>query len=152
CLRKQEKLRLRDMRDVRLEIEDARDTPIELRSKSPSRTKQRFTWIGAVVLLAIVSAAAAWIFRTASPVVPAQELRVDIKAHPASDGFSFAISPDGRMIVYEGISSGGQSMLWLRALDSETARPLGGTESAMEPFWKPDDASIGFTTRNGKLK
>jgi serine/threonine protein kinase len=152
CLRKEERLRLRDMRDVRIELEDERATPGERRSEPVTRTKQRFAWISALVLVAMLSAAAAWFLRPKASVVPAPELRVDIQTQPTSDGFAFAISPDGRMIVYEGISSGGQSMLWLRPLDSETARPLVGTESGINPFWKPDNTSIGFLTRDGKIK
>src|SRR5215831_8334095 len=41
-------------------------------------------------------------------------------------------------------------MLWLRPLDSLSARPLPGTEGADSPFWSADGLSIGFFA-NGKL-
>ena len=42
-------------------------------------------------------------------------------------------------------------MLWVRALRSLTAVPLGGTDGAREPFWSPDGAFLGFFA-DGKLK
>ena len=56
---------------------------------------------------------------------------------------SFALSPDGRQIVF--VASGdGASRLWLRSLATTTAQPLAGTEGARLPFWSPDSRSIGF--------
>src|SRR5205085_378675 len=36
------------------------------------------------------------------------------------------------------------AMLFVRPLDSLTARVLPGTEDAARPFWSPDSRSIGF--------
>ena len=41
-----------------------------------------------------------------------------------------------------------QSQLWLRPIDSASARPLAGTEWAVLPFWSPDSRSIGFFANN----
>ena len=44
--------------------------------------------------------------------------------------------------------------MWLRSLDSVLARPLAGTEgawSSLQPFWSPDNRSIGFFA-DSKLK
>src|SRR5207249_11862257 len=50
--------------------------------------------------------------------------------------------PDGRKIVF--VATSGTSSIWLRPLDSTTARPLNGTENGSSPFWSPDSRSIGF--------
>jgi len=42
-------------------------------------------------------------------------------------------------------------MLWLRPLDSATARPLAGTEGGAFPFWSPDSRYIAFFS-GGKLR
>ena len=56
---------------------------------------------------------------------------------------SFAVSPDGRQIVF--VASGdGASRLWVRPLDTTAAQPLAGTDGASFPFWSPDSRSIGF--------
>jgi Tol biopolymer transport system component len=54
-----------------------------------------------------------------------------------------AISADGGNLVFAGIAEGKQ-MLFLRPMDSATAKPLPGTEGAKFPFWSPDGRSIGF--------
>lgn len=64
--------------------------------------------------------------------------------------FEFALSPDGKYIVF--VASGdGPQRLWLRTLDKTEAQPMAGTEGADYPFWSPDSRSIGFTAA-GKLK
>ena len=66
----------------------------------------------------------------------------------------FALSPDGRQFVF---SARGNDLkdqrvsLWLRALNSDVARQLAGTEGALTPFWSPDGQSVGFFA-GGQLK
>ena len=40
------------------------------------------------------------------------------------------------------------TQLWVRALDSMEARPVPGTEGALDPFWSADGRAIGFFTIN----
>jgi eukaryotic-like serine/threonine-protein kinase len=61
------------------------------------------------------------------------------------------ISPDGTMIVFSAREKEGAQMLWLRRLDSPTAKPMPGTEGAARPFWSPDSRNIGFFS-DTKLK
>src|SRR5262245_3712241 len=77
-------------------------------------------------------------------------MRVDIATPATPDPCSFAMSPDGRRLVFVS-SGGGSAQLWLRPLDSATAQPLPGTEGASYPFWSPDSRAIGFFA-GGKLK
>ena len=56
-----------------------------------------------------------------------------------------SISPDGKYIVYA-TEAAGQSALWVRPLDSESARKLEGTEGAKGGNWSPDSKSIVFGT------
>jgi len=63
----------------------------------------------------------------------------------------FALSPDGRAIVFVANSSGADPVIWLRSVDQVTARPLPGTEHAQLPFWSPDSRWIGFFAE-GRLK
>jgi Tol biopolymer transport system component len=78
---------------------------------------------------------------------------------PAGTRFAFIgahsgapqISPDGRTLLLVAVDAQGTNMLWLRPLDSSTARPVPGTEGADSPFWSADGLSIGFFA-DGKLK
>jgi serine/threonine protein kinase/Tol biopolymer transport system component len=102
----------------------------------------------AAVAIAAVAAIAAWNLKPAPPA--ALEMRTEIITPPTSDPTSFALSPDGRQIVF--VASGdGPSRLWLRRLDATSAQPLAGTEGATFPFWSPDSRSLGFFA-DAKLK
>jgi eukaryotic-like serine/threonine-protein kinase len=63
----------------------------------------------------------------------------------------FAISPDGKRLVFVGVDDVGNQMLWLRPLDSLTASPIAGTAGGSSPFWSPDSQSIAFFAQ-GQLK
>ena len=79
--------------------------------------------------------------RTAPPAP--HETRMEIVTPTTDLPTPFALSPDGRQIVF--VASGdGASRLWLRSLATTTAQPLAGTEGAILPFWSPDGRSVGF--------
>src|SRR5207344_1480405 len=99
------------------------------------------SWGAAVLAALLVSGVASgWYVRRAPP--DAAEMRVQI-ATPGGNLTRFALSPDGRMIVFEATTEE-KTQLWLRPLDSEAAHPLAGTENGTSPFWSPDSRSIGF--------
>ena len=62
-------------------------------------------------------------------------------ANVASD----RISPDGKYIAYR-TASEGESAVWIRPLNSESARKLEGTEGVRSGHWSPDSRSIVFGT------
>jgi Tol biopolymer transport system component len=71
-------------------------------------------------------------------------MRVEIVTTSAPVASQFALSPDGRAIVFIGPSAQGRQ-IWLRKLDATSARPLPGTEGGEYPFWSPNSRSIGFS-------
>jgi DNA-binding winged helix-turn-helix (wHTH) protein/Tol biopolymer transport system component len=69
---------------------------------------------------------------------------------------AFAISPDGRHLVFAGAGPDGVLRLWVRSLDASSARPLPGTEVALGAsvppmFWSPDSRFVAFDAI-GQLK
>jgi hypothetical protein len=104
-------------------------------------TKERLAWAAA---LAVVTVAAAIVWFSAFRAEPqAPETYLEITTPPTTDPVTFAISPDGRKIVFAATSDE-QSRLWLRSLDSGATRMLPGTDRGRVPFWSPDSRSIAF--------
>jgi eukaryotic-like serine/threonine-protein kinase len=67
-------------------------------------------------------------------------------------GLPFALSPDGRQIVYASARVDGTEQLWLRSLYAPLEQPIPGTEGANTPFWSPDSQWIGFFAANSLKK
>ena len=148
CLRKDPKQRVGDIRDVRLALEGAFETPApQTASATSARPRGRMAWIAAL------AAAAGVIIALAVPAVrylrqsPLLETRTEIVTPATAQPMDFALSPDGRQIVFSALV-GRASQLWLRSLATTTAQPLAGTEAARWPFWSPDGRSIGFMAGN----
>ncbi len=117
------------------------------------QSSRRLGWIVAAILgiaaAAVLAVPALRYLRETPPPAP-PEMRVEIVTPATSLPDSFALSPDGRQIVF--VASGdGAWRLWLRSMASTTAQPLAGTEGATDPFWSPDGRSIGFFA-HGELK
>jgi eukaryotic-like serine/threonine-protein kinase len=101
-------------------------------------------WMIAFAAAVLVAAALAIPALKYLRLTPPPETRLDIVT-PATDNWpeSFALSPDGRQIVF--VAKGdGATRLWLRSLSNATAQPLAGTEGAVRPFWSPNSRSVGF--------
>ena len=159
CLEKDRKRRLTDAGAARLEIDDALTASTTAEGASApgalavaASSRGRLPWMAAAaVLAALVGALAVPALRDLrrTPPPAPSEMRLEITT-PATDApLQFALSPDGRSLVF--VASGdGPPRLWLRPLGEAEARPLAGTEGATAPFWSPDSRSIGFFAA-GKL-
>jgi Tol biopolymer transport system component len=138
CLQKDPKLRLHDIADAKLLLEEA----------PPARSTSvasKLAWIAAAVLFVVLAALAVVRFRE----VPAarEQVRLQIPLPEKATYNAFSISPDGRKVVFVARANG-VSRLWLRSLDSLDIRPLAGTETGATiglPFWSPDSRSIAFS-------
>jgi Tol biopolymer transport system component len=146
-LKKDSRERLGDIRDARLDIEDALNEPAaEMTPAVPAR-KQRLAWIIgtlAIVLAALIPATVLVAVRYFRPA-PAPEVRFEIPLPELRGQNSIAISPDGRLVSYAGRADDGKSHLWVRSLNSVDPQLLPGTEEPLHPFWSPDGRSIGFS-------
>ncbi len=144
CLEKDPKRRLRAIADARLEIDEAQQ-PDPAHSHTPAPSRSRWlAWTSAVALLGVV--ALAWGVWSSRPVPASPEVRFDITTPEAADPFllpSVALSADGRQILFVA-DSDGQPHVWLRAINSVSARPLAGTGGAFSPFWSPNGRSVAF--------
>ena len=144
CLHKDPKQRIGDIHDVRLALDGALDVAAQAPTAGAPTpaSRARLPWIVAAVSIILAAALAIPAVRhlgEAPPLTPL-EIRTDI-ATPG--GGTFALSPDGRQLAFVA-SSGGTIRLWLRLLSDAAARPLAGTDGALNPFWSPDSRSIAF--------
>jgi Tol biopolymer transport system component/tRNA A-37 threonylcarbamoyl transferase component Bud32 len=116
---------------------------------------ERVLWV-AVAAVAILLAAGLAAWTTFARETPQ---RAAFEVHPGGSGpnigvqaeLQFAVSPDGRHLVARSPQPDGQTLLWVRPIDSVTGRALPGTEDGAYPFWSPDSRRIGFFA-DGMLK
>ena len=155
-LEKDRSRRLDSMVAARLELESPADAEHAQRSET-ARTGLR-TWIiagaAAVTAFALAMFAAPRIW-DAGRSASAADLIVSQLGAPRDvlsaffDGF--ALSPDGKTLLFSARNAVGVQQVWLRPLDTVTAHPVPGTESGAYPFWAPDGKAFGFFA-DGKIK
>jgi serine/threonine protein kinase len=157
CLEKDPEARFHSARDIAFALDALSGTastfdntiPVAMPA-IPSRTRERFIWIGAVVLLLI--ALLGLLFWKSRPTAQqARTIRFFISPAEQTSFTVSEISPDGSRMVIGVRESSGKALLWIRSLDSLTMQPLSGTEGGMYPFWSPDSRSVAFFAE-GKLK
>jgi hypothetical protein len=121
------------------------------------KVREQVAWaLAAIALVVAVLATAVPYFRRTPAEVrpvrftisPPEKERFPVLAF--SPNF-LSVSPDGRKLAFVALDSTGHSTLWIRALDSQAAQPLPGTDDAFAPFWSQDSRFIAFTA-NSVLK
>ena len=122
-----------------------REPPTVLRPSGKSSALLYAGW----ALFALAALAFSWLYFHKTAEFE-RTFRLSILPPKNSAFESFAISPDGRTVAFTAAWKG-NTALWVRPLDSLEAEPLPGTEYASQPFWSPDNRSIGFFTTS-KLK
>jgi Tol biopolymer transport system component len=153
CLAKDQKQRLHNIADVRLEIQDLLARPPVAVSTAalapPSRgggimTRERVAWglVGSLgAALAVVSFLA---LRPASTGNDRAALRLSIVHTEGGEVGLPAISPDGQRVAYSARRADGMPLIWVRSLDRSSAKALTGTEGGNRLFWSPDSKRLGF--------
>src|SRR5262249_14756476 len=132
CLRKDPKMRLRDIGEARLILDE---TEVEPQSAAPAR-RPLLPW----ALAAVLELASGWFaYRSFRPAPGAPFLRTHL-ALPADTiadftGNPVALSDDGTRIAISLRGADGKSQLYTRTLQESRLRPLAGTENAAGPFF-----------------
>jgi Tol biopolymer transport system component len=148
CLRRDRRRRLADIADARLELDEAESdgAPAVSATAMPVRAA-RWPLAAAIAVAALALAAALWQF-----LQPAQSrLAARFEVMPPPDhAFYFgtrfiALSPDGRRLAFVTGRVPGERRLWIRPLNTLTAREIAAPDGAMNPIWSPDSRSIVYT-------
>ncbi|HYA63743.1 MAG TPA: hypothetical protein VED66_11085, partial [Candidatus Sulfotelmatobacter sp.] len=160
CLAKNPDQRYGCMHDVRIQLEALAEAAPQAEAQTEtakgSASGPRFLWLlaGLATLMAL-AVGAAYFVRTpsAAPVVQSSILPPQgtafITMLPSSGPPAFA--PDGTRLAFSARDDKGKVLLYVRLLNSLTAKALTGTDDAMYPFWSADSREIGFFA-DGKLK
>jgi eukaryotic-like serine/threonine-protein kinase len=150
CLQKDPARRTRDITDARLQIEEL--TRGASHPAEHSGVRMRVAYAGwFVAAVAIAAAVAVGVVGLRRGPVDQPVVRLSLMTPASPDPFAFAVSPDGRSLVYQA-QADGQVRLWLRAFDQEEPRPLAGTDRVERYlWWSPDSRSIAFFA-DGLLK
>jgi serine/threonine protein kinase len=161
CLQKDPTKRLRDIRDVKLELEEVlanlSGVLVSPVTATEPRTKLRVTlpWLAAaVVLTATIAGLVAWNLKPKPQPEPRPVTRFE--HFPAEDqklinsSYSIlAVSPNGRQFVY--CTNKGLCLQSLNELDTRLI--LSAAESPRDPVFSPDGQWIGYwSSSNNQLK
>jgi eukaryotic-like serine/threonine-protein kinase len=150
CLRKDPKLRLRDIGEARIALSPdsaAEDLPVR-----PG--KRRVAAIAAILgLVALASGVAVYGPSRSNGTAQPASVRFPVPP-PEANKFSlnlgrtfFALSPDGSQLAFIARPAPGstdRSRVWIRALSELRAQPLRGTDGATSVFWSPDGRKLAF--------
>ncbi len=157
CLEKDPRKRLSAIGDARLEL-DEQEPAAAVPALTPAAARLSLVarlW-PALAGIALTAAVAALLWPSARSATGDTLTRLAVLPPPGADLYpdstGVAISPDGTMVAFiVGSVTQTGTQLWVRSLDSRSARRLDDADGAVLPFWSPDSRRIGFFT-NSKLK
>jgi Tol biopolymer transport system component len=158
CLAKDPDDRWQTIRDLLLELKWIAESGSQVAATEavgkPGAIGKRasIVGLGALLLGAAIAGLVTWNLK---PSTPQPVTRAVIALPPgqrlaALDHPAVALSPDGTRLAYVA-TQGGTQQIYLRAMDGLEAKPVPGTERAINPFFSPDGQSLGFFAE-GKLK
>ena len=160
CLEKDPEERFHSARDLAFALEALSTSAVSstetitIPAVPPRRLARRelISW-SLAALLFLVAVALAVISLRSTPPKEGELSRFHI--YPPEKAFfggaTDFISPDGRKLIFNVIGAEGRPRLWIRSIDSLTARPIPDTERSNQAFWSPDSRFIAFFS-GGKLK
>jgi eukaryotic-like serine/threonine-protein kinase len=160
CLEKDPDERWQSVRDLRTNLKWIAEGNVAGASSGVKHDpwRERAAWMLALVLLCSMAFVLAGHYRT-----PVSSGPVRFSVYPPEKAVflgppnltvpvpQFALSPDGRAMVFIAKEPGADPVIWLRSVDQVIARPLTGTKGGQLPFWSPDSRWVGFFAE-GKLK
>jgi Tol biopolymer transport system component len=121
--------------------------------RAARKHRERFwAWTSALLAMGCLALTVVLLSRSERPArriwstIPAPDEPEETTIVASGDlGGPVVISPDGTTLALVAATAGSQQ-LWVRSLESASARRLPGTEGATFPFWSADSRSLGYFT------
>jgi eukaryotic-like serine/threonine-protein kinase len=144
CLKKDPRMRLRDIGDARLAITDilsgSEDDVTPIGGSTPrSGIWRSWAWCTGGFVAAAILGGALWSLRPTTPKVPLRKFEIAIAKLQTSGWNAPIISPDGTKVAFV---SGGA--LRVREFDRLEARELVRNSNLQYPMWSPDSKYLAF--------
>jgi eukaryotic-like serine/threonine-protein kinase len=152
CLQKDPKQRLRDIGDWRELFDSGSVAATTARARPGLRMGAPLAAGGFAAIAAVMS----FVHLREKPPEPPGRVQFEVSATEAAPATPHVvISPDGRQLLFTGLTADGQERLWVRNLETADAHPLAGTEGptapSPNPFWSADSRYVAYSV-GGKLR
>jgi hypothetical protein len=145
CLERDPRRRLRDMGDVRFELE--RPVPAPAVQQPPAARRSSLLPVAIAAAIALgAGVLAGWLLTRGDAAPPAKMRRFGLSGISlVEDGWqSVAVSRDARHIAYRAFGPDGLDRIYVRALEAIEPRPLAGSEGGRLPFFSADGSQVAF--------
>jgi len=156
CLEKDPKKRLRDIGDAMVLLDSAPEpvAPALAPTALPPPPRRQWLWPSIAALFLLTTLVLSFIhFRETPPPAPLMHFTIPAPEKNNITTGLFAVSPNGRYVIFHARGADGMGRLWLRDLEETEAKPLSGTEHfANIPFWSPDSRFVAFDTMNASIR
>lgn len=130
-------------------------TPLTWRGRRAARSRpavRRAAYAAGAVVLAATVGWLALVRRDRASVAPVTRFTIETQNDPTISGLGaqFALSPDGRTLVYHG-SAASRRALMVRPLGELHSRIVPGTQDAFNPTISPDGRWVAYFTGDDRL-
>ena len=150
CLRKDSRIRLRDIGDARIAIDECLAGGATTLEETPASPPAQALWRRIAPWAAVpLLAAMAWSVRPDTPIPARQVSRFELPL-PEGEWFAhyhrhaLALSPDGTKLAFVARRRGSKSLISIRSFDRWEAITVPDDERVKQPFFSSDGKRLGF--------